>query len=186
MKRQELEALGLEKEVIDGVMKIHGADIEAKKLELETLKTQIEDKSKTIEELTEASKKLDSTSEEVKTLQAKLDEYQTNETKRKEETEQAQKESEMKQRFDALLGENKWFDDDIAKGRYNAFKDEINKPENQGKGDADLFEVVTKDRNCFVNPQRENLNLPANGTIGDKKIEDMSYNEYKAFRKGTK
>ena len=167
MKRQELEALGLEKEVIDGVMKLHGADIEAKKSELETLKTQIEEKGKTIEELTEASKKLDSTSEEVKTLQAKLDEYQETEAKRKEETELTQKEQEMKTRFESLLGDNKWADDDIASGRYNAFKDELNKPENKGKGDADIFEVVTKDRNCFVNPQREGLNLPPSGNVSN-------------------
>jgi len=175
MKRQELEALGLEKEVIDGVMKIHGADIEAKKLELETLKTQIEDKSKTIQELTDSVKEMDGANETVKTLQAKLDEYQATETKRKEETELAQKESEMKQRFDALIGENKWFDDDIASGRYNAFKSELNKPENKGKGDAELFETITKDRNCFVNPQQEKLKLPPNGSHEEEKTEFKSF-----------
>ena len=50
MKRADLEALGLEKDVVDKVMAMNGDDIEALKSENKSLKADVEKKDKTIQE----------------------------------------------------------------------------------------------------------------------------------------
>ena len=66
MKREELKALGLSDELIDGVMKLHNTDVTAHQGELTTKDTKIKDlqgqvttANKTIGDLNEAVKKFD-------------------------------------------------------------------------------------------------------------------------------
>lgn len=169
MKRTDLEALGLEKDNIDAIMKLHGADIESKKAEIEKLAGTIKEKEETIGELNETIKTFDGKDETLKDLQEKVEKYELADKEAKEQAEKDKAENELKTRFSSLVGENKWADEDIENGRYNAFKQAIGNEENKGKGDSEIFELITKDRNCFVNPQQEKVKLPS---IGNKQSED--------------
>ena len=87
MKREELEKLGLNKEQIDAVMGIHGADVEAQKGELskrdktiseltterDGLKTQVTDRDKDIATLKQAAGDNADLSQKYSDLQAKYD-----------------------------------------------------------------------------------------------------------------
>ena len=88
MTRTELEALGLTKEQIDSVMGINGNDIEKVKAkvveaekEAETLKEQIKDRDKQLDNLKNSKEDLEGLKAQIETLQndnkAKDDQYKT-------------------------------------------------------------------------------------------------------------
>lgn len=71
MKREFLQELGLEKEAIDKIMDENGKDINAAKLDYDTVKGQLDTANQTISGLQEAAKKLNG-----EALQTKLTELQ--------------------------------------------------------------------------------------------------------------
>ena len=71
MKREFLQELGLEKDVIDKIMTQNGADINAAKQDYDALKEQLGKADKTIDDLQKAASKLDG-----QALQDKLTELQ--------------------------------------------------------------------------------------------------------------
>ncbi len=83
MKREDLQALGLAQEAIDGIMKLHNADVEANKEEATKIAKKHEEELKAsnmkVEELTQSIKKfegvdIDKLKEDVKTWE---DKYKT-------------------------------------------------------------------------------------------------------------
>ena len=72
MKRTDLEALGLEKEVIDKVMQLHGADIEAKKQQIATLQSNNDAQAQKIAELGENLKASEGDAQKIADLQKHL------------------------------------------------------------------------------------------------------------------
>ena len=75
------------------------------------------------------------------------------EKKAKEEAEEA----EYSNRFKTVVGEQKWRDELTEKAVYAEFKTALQDEANKGKGDKDILETLTKDRNYWENP-----NQPAN------------------------
>ena len=60
----------------------------------------------------------------------------------------------------AVVGENKFKHADIENGRFNAFKESLAKDEFKGKGDSDIFAEITKEMDCFENPQQQKITMP--------------------------
>ena len=181
MKRKELEELNLEKEVVDKIMSINGADIEASKAGISDLQAQVAERDKSLSELNEKIKQFDGTDIKLTELQKKVESYEAAETERVEKEKAAKVDATYKERFKSIAGDNKFKHSDIEKGRYEAFKAELAKEENKGKGDKDIFEAITKDLDCFVNPQQEKINIPSTGKTGTtyskKQIESMTEKE---------
>ena len=171
MTRSELKEFGIEdKAVIDKIMDSYGVGVEKAKADTETLKSQMAEKDKAITELNEKIKAFDGTGETLKELQEKVQTYEQKETERQEAEKQAQIDAELKSRFMAVVGENKFKHADIENGRFNAFKESLAKDEFKGKGDADIFAEITKDMDLYVNPQQEKITMPG----GNVKTTTMS------------
>lgn len=173
MKRQDLKDLGIEdKAVIDSIMNLYGDGINEAKADVEKLKSDMAEKEKTIAELNDTIKGFDGKDETLKELQDKVANYEKSELERQEAEKQKQIDADLKNRFVAVLGENKFKHADIETGRFNAFKESLSKDEFKGKGDADIFAEITKDMDCFVNPQQVKVEMP--GGNFNKNADDLA------------
>lgn len=176
MKRTDLKELGIEdKEVIDSIMKLYGDGINDVKSELTDLQEKVSEKEKSIKELTEKIKGFDGTEITVKELQDKVAIYEKAETDRLEAEKQAKTDAELKQRFQSLVGENKFKHEDIENGRFNAFKTALADEKYKGKGDSDVFADITKDMDLYVNPQQQQVTMPGGSQTTPTKTEFKTF-----------
>ena len=90
MNRADLEKLGLEKDVIDKVMTLHGTDIESKKTKISDLENKIKEKDETIKKHEEQITKLgddlkasEGNVDKIKDLEKQIDDFMVAEQKRK-------------------------------------------------------------------------------------------------------
>ena len=170
--KKEMEEQGFTAEQIDFVMAERGKEIAASKAELEKAKADLKEKELSVTELNEKIKAFDGTGETLKELQEKVQAYEQKETERQQAEKQAQVDAELKNRFMAVVGENKFKHADIENGRFNAFKESLSKDEFKGKGDSDIFAEITKDMDCFVNPQQQQINMPG-GNITNTNLDGV-------------
>lgn len=122
--------------------------------ELESLRTQLAEKDKTIASLENAGG-------DAKKMAEELEKYKQAEAERK----RAEKEAETDQILTAAAEqalEGKEFVNDPTRAHYvAALKQAIADPANKGKSPAKLFEAMTKDADgIFKNPQQEPLKIP--------------------------
>lgn len=154
MKREFLKAIeGLTDEAIDKIMAENGKDIEAEKAKTNALKAENDtlkaDKKSLEEKITELSEKATSDADYKAQLEALQKQI-------KEEKEAAEKEAADKEQTEAILavfGDKKFTSDYVKNGIVADMKAEILKPENKGKGYAEIAEALTKDKDgIFANP----------------------------------
>ena len=162
MTREDLKRIieGITDEQLKSVLDLHSEgigkakkDYEGIKSENETLKSDkkaLEDK---ITELSEKSNSADDYKKQLDDLKAEI--------KSKEDAEKAKAEdAALTEAITAVLGEKKFTSDYVKNGIIADMKLEIAKPENKGKGYAEIFESLTKDKTGIF----ENPNQPANMT----------------------
>lgn len=183
--KKYLEDLGLTAEQVSSIFAERGKEITDEKAKIDTINQQLADKDKSITELSEKIKAFDGTDATLKELQEKVSTYEKTEAERIAAEEQKKIETEFKTRFQSLVGENKFKHEDIENGRFNAFKSALADEKYKGKGDSDIFAEITKDMDCFVNPQQQKITMPGGGGGIPTDLSKMSYDEYKAFRKGS-
>ena len=184
MKRSDLKDLGIEdKATIDGIMSLYGEGIESAKAELETFKAQISERDKSITELTEQIKTFDGKDGTLKELQEKVATYEKEKSDREAAEIQAKTDLELKTRFDAIKGENKFNHELVEKGRFEDFKKALTDEQFKGKGDSDIFGSIVKPED-LINPQQATIVMPGGGgTIPKDLAQAKTFDEYKAIRK---
>lgn len=149
MKTEFLKELGIAEDVISKIMAENGKDIEATKAKFadyEAIKSTVKTYETEIANLKTAETDNVKLKADIETLKQQI--------KEKEEADKAAiYEKNMQERFNNVVGEKQFINPMTKDGIYSAFKAEIEKPENNGKGDAVIFETLTKDKaNIFANP----------------------------------
>lgn len=131
--------------------------------QLKAQKDLVADREKQIEALEGASGDAEKYKKDLEDLKAQI-------AKEKEEAERKAKEAEIeadyKNRFNGLAGENKWRDELTEKAVYAAFKEALADENNKGKGDREIFEALTKDKNYWENPNPMDMTGLGNGNTG--------------------
>lgn len=162
MKRDEIKAIlgDITDEQLTKLLDINTADIEKVKTkmqpEIDGLKQQLTEAKDTITTL-EASKG------DADALQAELDKYRQADEKRQQEAAEAAARAELMERFGRVKGDREFSSEFAESGVLDAFHKAINDPANKGKGDAELFDGLTKDKDGVF----KSKNPPANmGGIG--------------------
>lgn len=163
MKREDIKKFfpDATEEQLKGLLDINTADIGKAKGELETVKADLEKANGTLKEYETTIADLKKSAEGNEDFKKKFEELEQRiadekaaaEKKAKEEAEEA----EYSNRFKTVVGEQKWRDELTEKAVYAEFKTALQDEANKGKGDKDILETLTKDRNYWENP-----NQPAN------------------------
>lgn len=186
MKRKDLEGLGLEKDAVDKIMDWNGADIEAEKSktaaaenERDNYKSQLDTATAELDKFKDVKpEELQATIAQLKKdLKAKDDEYEAKEADRlfNESLDKA---------ITAAGGRNAkairgLLDLEALRGSKDQTEDIKKALEGVRESDAYLF----GEGEPFQNPVGSTGGKPPMGN--GKKLEDMSYEEYKAYRQGT-
>nr|DAW02932.1 MAG TPA: minor structural protein [Caudoviricetes sp.] len=163
MKREDIKKIfpDATEEQLKGLLDINTADIGKAKGELEEVKADLEKANGTLKEYETTIADMKKSAEGNEDFKKKFedleqriaDEKAEAEKKAKEEAEEA----EYSNRFKTVVGEQKWRDELTEKAVYAEFKTALQDEANKGKGDKDILETLTKDRNYWENP-----NQPAN------------------------
>ena len=172
MKTDFLKSLELSDEVIQKILAENGKDIEKEK---EKTKEAL-DKNKT---LTENIEKLNNDITELQNSNASTEDFKKkfeDLQKKIEDDEKAAKaaadDKALTDAITAVFGDKKFTSDYVRNGIIADMKTEIAKAENKGKGYAEIFESLTKDKEgIFANP-----NGPANMTGMNDKDPDITDN----------
>lgn len=158
--KKMLEDLGLTAEQVNSVFAERGKEIADEKAKVEAIEKKNTDFESQITELSEKIKGYDGTEGKLKELTEKVGSYEKEKADREQAEAQAKIDKEFSERFNALVGENKFKHPDVAEGRLNAFKKEVTNEANKTKSDKEIFEAITLEQDCFVNPQQGKISLP--------------------------
>jgi len=163
MKREDIKKIfpDATEEQLKGLLDINTADIGRAKGELETVKADLEKANGTLKEYETTIADMKKSAEGNEDFKKKFEELEQRIADEKAEAEKKAKEeaeeAEYSNRFKTVVGEQKWRDELTEKAVYAEFKTALQDEANKGKGDKDILETLTKDRNYWENP-----NQPAN------------------------
>lgn len=155
MTREELKKIieGITDEQLKAILDINSSDIGKAKADFESLKAENNilkaDKGTLTRKITELTEKSDSADDYKK----QLEELKAELAAKEEADEKAKEDAELTDSIAAVFGDREFTSDYVRRGIIADMKTEIAKPENKGKGYADLFEALTKDKEgIFANP----------------------------------
>lgn len=163
MKREDIKKFfpDATEEQLKGLLDINTADIGKAKGELEAVKADLEKANGTLREYETTIADMKKSAEGNEDFKKKFEELEQRIADEKAEAEKKAKEeaeeAEYANRFKTVVGEQKWRDALTEKAVYAEFKTALQDEANKGKGDKDILETLTKDRNYWENP-----NQPAN------------------------
>lgn len=163
MKREDIKKIfpDATEEQLKGLLDINTADIGKAKGELETVRADLEKANGTLKEYETTIADMKKSAEGNEDFKKKFEDLEQRIADEKAEAEKKAKaeaeEAEYSNRFKTVVGEQKWRDELTEKAVYAEFKTALQDEANKGKGDKDILETLTKDRNYWENP-----NQPAN------------------------
>lgn len=152
MKTEFLKSLGLEQSAIDAIMTENGKDIEAAKAKFADYEQNKADLKKANDTIAE----LEKNKGDVATLQKTIDDYKAADEQRKEDEKKAAARAEVEARFAKALGDKREFSHDyIRAGVLGDFEKALAAEENKGKGDTEIFDALTKDKDGIFKSQAQ-------------------------------
>ena len=176
MKREFLKGLGLEDDVIQKIIAENGKDVQAEiaktadiQIKYDTEKRAREDLERKVSEKVDAEK-----------MQRTIDDLQEQIRKRAEADEAAEADKALRSRFKGVAGDAKFVNSITEKGIYAEFKDAVSKEENKGKGDKEIYEAITKDRDGIFQNPNSNVDIPpSNPNVPGEKMSLLEAMKYK-------
>lgn len=138
-------------EVMAAINAENGKDVEAVKLKLSEKESELGKASEAITAHKTTIAELEKAGGDSTALKTELERYKLAENERTEAEKKAVRQSELATRF-SKASEGKTFAHEYIKsGVFSDFEKALADEANKGKGDAELFETITKDKNYFAN-----------------------------------
>lgn len=158
-------------DIIAKIFAENGKDINALKTENERLSKELTAANETVAGLKESAG-------DAEKLKQKIADYETKEAERAENEKKTAKQREVAQRFATAKGQHEFLDPDIEDAVMNKFMAALDDAANKGKGDAEIYAALTKDKPFFksMNPD---VNM---GGVGDvSKMGTITPEQFKAM-----
>ena len=181
-----LEDLGVEKEVAEKIFAERSKEIEADKAKREKLETELKESKESLESLTTEIDTLKTSGKNADEIQAKLDaliaEREAEKTKAEADRIMKEKQDNINNRFNAVLGEKKFSHDAIREAYLKKFGDALENTDYQGKSDTEIFHDLTKDdATAFTGVTAVKLQGGTPQGVGGKSVtrEDFNKMSYK-------
>lgn len=132
---------------IKALLDVNSADI------TKALNKQKDDMAATEKALTDARAtitELEKNKGDVTELQKQIDAYKEADAQRQKAAKEAEERAELESRFAAVSGERKFIHDMVREGVMRDFDAALKDKANRGKGDKEIFETLTKDKDYFA------------------------------------
>lgn len=180
MTREDIKKTfeGATDEQINALLNINTSDIGKAKKDYVDLETKL----KTAEDDLAAEKIKVSDLEKAKgdtaALQKVIDDYKAADVKREADAKAAALRADIEARFGKALGERSFAHDYIKAGVLTDFEKALADEANKGKGDIEIFEALTKDKEGIFasqNPANFNMGGAGGGMSDDDKLSDADY-----------
>ncbi|MCI5679679.1 MAG: hypothetical protein MR278_06870 [Bacteroidales bacterium] len=179
MKREELKKIipDITDEQLGKILDINSADIGKAKGDYDKVKGDLDKANEDIEKYQNKITELETTVNNGEDFKKKFEdlkkEIDDERAEAKRKADEAAEETAMADRFKTVVGEQKWRDELTEKAVYSEFKTALKDEANKGKGDKDILEALTKDKNYWKNP-----NHPANMTGMGNNVETNGANPF--------
>lgn len=161
------------------------AEFDKVKGNVDKLKSENEEKEATIKELNDSISEFDGEKGKLEELQQKVADYEKQEEERVKRSEEEKADEVIKNALKEAIGEKEFTNSLVEESIFNKIKSDLGKDENKGKGVKEILEVHTKDVDgVWKNPNKPEVNTPDYKANGGADLNKMSYEEYKAYRKG--
>ena len=148
-----------------GVRFVAKADYNTKLEEIKTLKGEKTTLEGKITELSEATGSAEEYKKQLEDLKKEI-------ADKEKADKEAKADAELTDAITAVFGDKKFTSDYVKNGIIADMKSEIAKPENKGKGYAEIFESLTKDKEgIFQNPNQP-IEIPGMGPVDPKTSEN--------------
>lgn len=171
MNREFLKGLeGLTDEAVDKIMAENGKDIEKEKGKAKELQNQLQAANDALSALQNEIGELKK--ENPAELKVRISELEQQIADRKAEDEKAVYEKNMLERFEKAVGEGKFVNDLTRNGIYAEFKAALEDKANKGKGDGDIYEAITKDREGIFASDNPAVDIPGTGEEVSRQVEE--------------
>lgn len=117
-------------------------------------------------------KTLEAAGGDVKKLQDEIDRYKQADLDRQEAEKQAAAKADVTSRFERAAGERKFAHDYIKNGVLSDFEKALTDEANKGKGDGEIFDALTKDKDGIFQSQNPPAQMRGAGGLTDDQIDD--------------
>ena len=155
MKREDLKNIieGITEEQLKAILDINTADIGKAKADYEEIKRKNETLEKDISELEVKINNLTEQNNTADGYKKELDKLKKTIADKEAADKAAADDKALTDAITAVFGDKKFTSDYVKNGIIADMKTEIAKPENKGKGYAEIFDALTKDKEgIFANP----------------------------------
>lgn len=173
MKREDIAKLfeGATDEQISALLDINSQDIGKAKRGSEKLQADLDAANDALKKAQETIAGLEANKADVSALQQQIDAYKQAEAERAEAEKHAREEAELEERFSAVAGDKKFIHDMVREGVKRDFGAALKDRQNRGKGDAAIFEALTKDKGYFASQNPAGNPFPKMGDPSPLKVE---------------
>ena len=171
MRKEDINRIfeGATDEQVKALLDINSADITKalgkQKSDGEKLQADLDAANAALAEAKSTIANLEAAKGDADKLQKELDEYKAADEKRKADEKAAAERAELMERMDAVLGDKQFIHERMRDIVAEDFKAALADRANRGKGDAEIFEAITRDQGYFKtqNPPAPNMPTPNPG-----------------------
>lgn len=156
---------------VKALLDVNSADITKA---LNKQKEELANANEALKKAQETIATLEANKADVDALQKQIDQYKQAEAERAEAEKQAREEAELEERFSAVAGDKKFIHDMVREGVKRDFGAALKDRQNRGKGDAAIFEALTKDKGYFASQNPAGNPFPKMGDPSPLKVADKA------------
>lgn len=166
MRREDISRIfeGATEEQMKALLDINSADItnalNKHKGNADKLQADLDAANTALSEARDTIAKLEASKGDTEKLQAELEAYKAADEKRKADEKAAAERAELLERMDAVLGGKEFIHERMRDIVAQDFADAIKDKANRGKGDAEIFEAITRDQGYFKSQNPPAANMP--------------------------